>query len=242
MLTLRCDVAGWKEFQWGLFMLSTANVVLRRPRKIERHLSRLRYWSWFRGKQFTTDWASEHFTLWRRVLFPLRNDATRILEIGSWEGRSALFFLNFFPHATITCIDTFEGAIEHHESAAWAANLPSIEERFDRNLAPFGIRVEKLKCSSASGLRGLADQQRRFDLAYIDGSHVPEDVAIDSLGVWPLVVPGGVIIWDDYMFGVVHGNLPLGQRPQSAIDAFLSDRRYRLLAKGYQLIIEKAGQ
>jgi predicted O-methyltransferase YrrM len=217
------------------------NVVSRRPRKIERKLYRLRYWPWFRGKQLTTDWASEHFTLWHRVLSPLRKKPLRILEIGSWEGRSALFFLNFFPHATITCIDTFEGGREHHKRTDWAGKLPGIEERFDHNLAPFGSRTEKLKCLSQEGLRRLVEQQRRYDLAYIDGSHVPADVAADSIGVWPLIEPSGVIIWDDYKFGVVHGNLPLDQRPQSAIDAFLSehDGSYRLLWSGYQLIIEK---
>lgn len=219
--------------------MNRPNVVSRRPRKIERKLSRLLYWRWFRGKQLSADWASEHFTMWRRVLSPLRNNSLRILEVGSWEGRSALFFLNFFPHATITCIDTFEGG--HHEHMALAGKLPVIEERFDHNLAPFGSRTEKLKCLSQEGLRWLGEQQRRYDLAYIDGSHVPDDVAADTVGVWPLIEPGGVIIWDDYQLGVVHGNLPLDQRPQSAIDAFLSahDGSYRMLARGYQLIIEK---
>jgi predicted O-methyltransferase YrrM len=216
------------------------NVVSRRPRKIERKLSRLRYWPWFRGKQFTTDWTSENFTIWRRVLSPLRKKPLRILEIGSWEGRSALFFLNFFPHATITCIDTFEGG--HGEPTEFADKVPGIQERFDHNLAPFGSRTEKLKCLSHEGLRWLGEQQRRYDLAYIDGSHIPDDVAADSVGVWSLIEPGGVIIWDDYKWGVVHGNLPLDQRPQSAIDAFLSKQSYRLLAKGYQLIIEKRAQ
>jgi predicted O-methyltransferase YrrM len=213
--------------------------IMRRPRKIERKLSRLRYWPWFRGKCFTTDWTSEHFTLWSRVLSPLRQEPLCILEIGSWEGRSALFFLNFFPRATITCIDTFEGG--HHEHAAWTASLADVEKRFDHNLAPFGSRVEKVKSSSQDGLRWLSERGRRFDLAYIDGSHLPADVAADSMGAWPLVDPGGVIIWDDYQLGVVHGNVPLDQRPQSAIDAFLSahEGSYRLLTRGYQLIIEK---
>src|SRR5262249_54573752 len=148
---------------------------------------------------------------WSRVLSPLRQEPLRILEIGSWEGRSALFFLNFFPCATITCIDTFEGG--HHDYTAWAASLPDVEKRFDHNLASFGSRAEKLKSSSQEGLRWLSERGRRFDLAYIDGSHLPADVATDSMGTWPLVDPGGVIIWDDYQRGVVHGNLPLDQRP-----------------------------
>src|SRR5947209_5215362 len=111
------------------------NVLSRRPRKIERKLSRALYWPWFRGKQLSTDWASYHFTTWRRVLSPLRNEPIRVLEIGSWEGRSALFFLNFFRGSTITCIETFAGGEEHYARKDWAAELPNIEARFDHNLA-----------------------------------------------------------------------------------------------------------
>src|SRR5262245_16985931 len=125
------------------------NVVSRRPKKIERNLSRLRYWPWFRGKQLSADWASEYFTLWRRVLSPLQKRPLRILEIGSWEGRSALFFLNFFRRSTITCIDTFAGGSDHYKE--WADAIPTIESRFDQNLAPFGARVEKLRCRSQDG-------------------------------------------------------------------------------------------
>jgi hypothetical protein len=219
--------------------LALPNAVTRRPRKIERRLSRLLYWRWYRGKEFTTDWTSEHYTLWRRVLSPLREQPLRILEIGSWEGRSALFFLNFFPRATITCIDTFMGGSEHREHPDWMHELSGIERRFDNNLAPFRDRIEKLKCLSQEGLHRLAEQQRRYDLAYIDGSHAPDDVAADSTGVWPLVEPGGVIIWDDYKWGMEHGN---NQRPQSAIDTFLSKQKYRLLAKRNQVIVEKRVQ
>jgi len=196
-------------------------------------LDSLRWRPWFIGKQLTTDWATGYFLLWRRVLSPLRKEALRILEIGSWEGRSALFFLNFFRRSTITCIDPFAERDEHriHD---WAAQ----ESRFDQNLAPFGSRVEKLKTSSKDGLRRLAEQRRRFDLAYIDGSHTYDDVLADSVAVWPLIEPGGVIIWDDYRY---NPHLPANQRPGGAIDKFLADHAggFRQLAGGYQLIVEK---
>jgi hypothetical protein len=215
------------------------NVVSRRPRKIERRLDSLRWRPWFFGKQLSTDWGVEYFLLWRRVLSPLRNEPLRILEVGSWEGRSALFFLNFFRRSTITCIDTFAGGEEHRANRDWAAELPNVENRFDHNLAQFGPRVEKLKGWSKDGLRLLAEQRRRFDLAYVDGGHTYDDIMADSIGVWPLVDPGGVIIWDDYRRSV---ELPAEQRPQAAIDTFLSGHvgGYRQLAVGYQLIVEKA--
>src|SRR3954463_16488374 len=72
--------------------------------------------SYFVGKDLTTNWTSTNYQLWASILAPHREEPLRILEIGSWEGRSALFFLNFLPHATILCVDTFAGSIEHR---AW---------------------------------------------------------------------------------------------------------------------------
>jgi predicted O-methyltransferase YrrM len=214
--------------------VSQPNAVFRRSWKIEKKLVRLRYRHWFRGKQFTSNWTSDHLATWRRVLWPLRDKPLRILEIGSWEGRSAVFFLNFFRRSTITCIDTFDGG-DHY--AKWASELPNVEARFDHNLAPFGDRVEKLKCLSKDGLCYLAAQGSRYDLAYVDGSHMRDDVMADSVSAWSLLDAGGVVIWDDYEW---RPDLPPEQRPQPAIDAFLSDHDHKLLASGSQVIVKKA--
>jgi hypothetical protein len=214
-------------------------VVPRAPNGLTRRLDRFRYRAWFRGKEFTSDWTSGNFSLWRRVLSPLRDQSLRILEIGSWEGRSAIFFLNFFERSTMTCIDTFAGTTEEKEVYdSLAAILPGVEDRFDRNLAAFGHRVEKIKSRSHPALEALKAERKRFDLAYIDGGHRRDEVTADSVGVWELLSPGSIIIWDDYRWG---RDLPPEERPQPAIDAFLQahEGSYRLLAKGYQVMIER---
>lgn len=154
-------------------------------------------------------------------------------------GRSALFLLNFFKRSTIVCIDTFEGTPEEAAVYALLATiLRGIEDRFDRNLAALGSRVEKYKSRSGPALERLSLERRRFDLAYIDGGHRSDEVLADPLGVWELLRPGGVVIWDDYEWGA---DLPPEERPQPAIDAFLHDHhnQYRLLAKTYQVAIER---
>ena len=213
--------------------------VLRSPHGLARSLDRVRYRAWFHGKEFTSDWASGNFSLWRRVLSPLRDQPLRILEIGSWEGRSALFFLNFFERSTIVCIDTFGGNTGEKEVYdSLATIMPGVEGRFDRNLASFGNRAEKIKSLSGPALEELKAQGRRFDLAYIDGSHRRDDVMTDSQAVWQLLNVGGIVIWDDYKWGP---GLPPEERPQPAIDAFLQahEGSYRLLARGYQVMIER---
>ena len=49
-----------------------------------------------------------------------------ILEIGSYEGRSALFFLNNFKDANIHCVDTWSGSDEHDNF-----DFSKIEKNFD---------------------------------------------------------------------------------------------------------------
>jgi predicted O-methyltransferase YrrM len=206
--------------------------------RLRRKLDKWRFRPWFRHGEFSSDWATPHFSIWRRVLAPLRGRGARVLEIGSWEGRSAIFFLKYLGDSTITCIDTFEGGIEHHTFQPFADQLPAIERRFDRNLAAFGNRVEKIKSDSVPALQRLAAAARQFDLAYVDGSHRRDDVMADSVHVWPLIRPGGIVIWDDYTWSP---DAPPEDRPQPAIDAFLDAHRgrYRLLAKGLQMIVRR---
>ena len=64
------------------------------------------------GRRIHLRLGVEAYSVWRRVLAPLRKTPVRIVEIGSWEGRSALFFLKYLPYSRIVCIDTFQGTAE----------------------------------------------------------------------------------------------------------------------------------
>lgn len=215
-----------------------ARAITRRPRKIEKLIDRFRFRGWFSGKDLTSDWTSANFTMWRRVLSPLQDRPLRILEIGSWEGRSTIFFLRFFPEATITCVDTFAGNEGEPQYAPLLAAVGGPEARFDGNVAEFGARVAKRRGNSADVLAALIEEGCRFDLAYIDGDHRRDPVLIDSRLVWQMIAPGGVVIWDDYEFGA---DLPDSERPKPAIDRFLGEQagNYRVLARTYQLAVER---
>jgi hypothetical protein len=136
-------------------------------------------------------------------------------------------------------VDTFNGSREHWLSFHYLRQLPFIERRFDRNLAPFAARVEKRKAKSVAALGTLGLEQRQFDLIYIDGSHVAIDVYRDDVPSWPLVKSRGIVIFDDYAWP--GDDLPETLKPQLGIDAFLTtvSGRYCDLHRGYQLIIAK---
>ncbi len=198
--------------------------------------------NWYEGKEFATDWTSWHFPNWTKLLNSRRNRALRVLEIGSWEGRSALFFLNYLPRATLTCVDTFAGGQEHQEAAARdraeARFLRSIEGRFDRNTSTFKKRIEKIKAPSTAALAELGIRNRRFDLAYVDGGHRAVEAYADGALTWPLMARGGLLLFDDYEWNEMPEPL---DNPGSGIDAFLKSiaGQYRLVHKSYQVAIEK---
>lgn len=194
---------------------------------------------WFAGKTFGYDWTSHHFPTWADLLVRYQNLPARVIEVGSWEGRSALFFLNYLPQSQLVCIDTFEGSEEHWaQPEAFANDLLEIERRFDANLAPFADRLEKRKAPSAVALTELGIDRRRFEIAYIDGSHRSTDVYGDGVLTWSMLVPGGIVIFDDYEWEY---KPEPRSNPKLGIDSFLSafEGQYRIVHKGFQVAIEK---
>lgn len=183
--------------------------------------------------EFTTDWFSQRIPSWKHVLGKFRDKPISVLEIGSFEGRSATFLLEYLPQCRITCIDPF---------FAQRQFTSGYEARFDANIAPFGDRVRKIKSRSVPALDALANAGERFDVIYVDGSHERQDVLCDSIMVWPLLNTGGILIWDDWKWK--RDELPPEQRPEQAIDLFCYAFAgcFKLLHREYQVIVEKLSE
>lgn len=184
---------------------------------------------WFEGKDFTSDWVSAHAGTWWRELAPFRREGLRVLEIGSYEGRSAVFWLEYLPDSHVTCVDKFGGG---------GPRGMEREARFDRNVAAYGSRVRKISNRSVTVLRTLRDEDASFDVIYVDGSHRRDDVMVDCLLSWPLLRPGGIMILDDYLYEL---DKPPADRPRDAIDAFLGWHADELveLSRGYQIVVRR---
>lgn len=175
--------------------------------------------------EFTTDWFVPHVNSWR-ALIP-QYCPRKILEIGSFEGRSTCFLIDELasPEAPleIHCVDTWGGGREHAE-----INMTAVESRFDSNIAltiqahpGASIRLRKRKGLSIEKLSEVIAEGHvgSFDMVYVDGSHESPDVLGDAVLGFHLLKVGGLMVFDDYVWGLGLGADPV-MSPKFAIDSF----------------------
>jgi predicted O-methyltransferase YrrM len=178
---------------------------------------------------FSEDWTTRHTARWEKILAHLKdNPNVQALEIGSYEGRSAIWFLENIlthPSSAILCVDIFDR---------------EYETNFDYNTQHFDGKVKKIRAPSQLALRSLKPSS--YDFAYIDGSHTSKDTLIDAVLTWDLMKPGGIIIIDDYLWE--NGNEKLNNdafTPQLGINAFLNvfEPYMDVIDRGSQIIVRK---
>lgn len=182
---------------------------------------------------FTVDWFTGNIPVWSRILDEFRGKEVHALEIGSFQGRASRWLMENIlthPDATLTCVDTFEGSVEHTPEL-----LRDLRALFDHNLSPF---QEKLNVLVGKSNLILPHIDTRFDFAYIDGDHRAFAVLEDAVNAFNLLKFGGIMIFDDYLW---NGGARAIDNPRIAIDAFLEINKDRLviLHKDYQVIVRK---
>jgi Methyltransferase domain len=183
---------------------------------------------------FTEDWTTTHFPIWKRLLAEHHGGLRTGLEIGSFEGRSAVFWLEHLQALHLTCVDLFaytDGFFPTRIGTPFA-------DRFDENLAPYKGRYTKVVSDSASALSRFVAEKKLFDLIYVDGSHFRDDSMVDCLLAWKILDQQGLMIIDDYLWGWQH---PPHGRPKEAIEWFIGTRLSELdiVHNGIQIAIRK---
>lgn len=200
--------------------------------------------------QFTKDWFAWAPEVWKQLIPLLPRGGERgFLEIGSFEGRSMVWIAENMmnPGDELYCVDTWEGGEEHG-----AEDMVAVEARFDHNrsiaVTVSNIEIRKVKRTSVEQLAMMltsniltklaGDKYNAFTFIYIDGSHKASDVLTDACMAWPLLKQGGLMVFDDYMWGNPRDVL---HRPKIAIDAFTNifAETAEIVHVGYQLVVRK---
>ncbi|KAJ7107295.1 nucleotide-diphospho-sugar transferase [Mycena crocata] len=189
----------------------------------------------------TQDWVSHNIEGWRK-LFPLVGPNPRVLEIGSWEGRSAVFYLTELCDS-IVCIDHFD---------LWGTTAG--RERYKKlthNLELTKKKYTQKECRvmdefSIPALMKLLEEETMnekpgYDWIYIDGSHEASDTFLDGELAWRLAKKGAIVIFDDYHWDAEPESSM--HHPKRGIDAFLllHNGEFELLSdtSNYQVLLKK---
>ncbi len=196
-------------------------------------------------------WTADREETFLRHLAPFRGQPVTFLEIGSFEGVSAIWMLrNLLTHADarLTCVDN---------------DFLGCGKRLVRNLRNSGeeSKVDCLWIDSHDVRSHVPDDH--FDFVYVDASHAAPNVLFDVVNAFLVCKPGGIVGCDDYLYTIPEPvgerpgrisplrrllsglgwapEVPRGTVPKPAIDAFLRvmDGRVDVVHDGYQLWFRK---
>jgi predicted O-methyltransferase YrrM len=164
----------------------------------ERKKLKKLFYNNIKNKKITQDWFSSNaFHFFKEINKYKKNFS--YLEIGSFEGSSALFVLKNFNKSIVFCVDKWNlnnNYISHEKKIIKQLNLDfkKAEENFDYNLHKFRNRYKKFKMESKIFFK---TNNKKFDIIYIDGSHSYSNFKNDLLKSWKILKKNGLLIVDD---------------------------------------------
>jgi predicted O-methyltransferase YrrM len=159
-------------------------------------------------KIISNDYFSSHAFYFYNLLIKLPKNF-KYLEIGSYEGNSALYVSVNFPESNVTCVDLWEAVEEHKDK-----DFNIIEKNFDSNLKGLG-NINKIKSTSDNF---FSKNKIMFDFIYIDGNHKFDYVFRDCENAWKFLNKGGFLVCDDYIWDYYKELL---NNPCYAINSFI---------------------
>lgn len=193
--------------------------------------------------EFTKDYTTANIKNWEKWFGHLKDESCDILELGCYEGRTTLWFLQNFVNSTVEVVDTFRGEPEH------GVELDSVlmYDRFRDNVKHYNliINVEKTVSRLVTRLYTFLEDNidGYYDIIYIDASHKAINVIEDSVLSFKVLKSGGFMVWDDYAWKPPVDELKEDptQSPKLSIDSFLAiyKGKYKLLGKNRQVCIQK---
>jgi hypothetical protein len=221
-----------------IFFSYIKNFILNFFYKRKRKIFINNYRNFLNTKKYTFDFFSQNTFDWARVLSGFKKKNFNYLEIGSFEGNSALFIFKFFNPMMVCCCDSWTPLTERDGSDEGYSDfdMPRVEKNFNYNLRDYQNRLKKYKMKSDQFFK---KNQITFDIIYVDGSHFGEDVSKDCYSSWQILNKNGILIFDDYFW---KSYTKIESNPAYAINRFLDsiNGKYEVLyLSKFQLFIKK---
>ena len=224
---------------YNLFLISTKSFIIfnyiknyffyYRKKKQCKNLEQNVYLN-FKTVDESEKWFTNNLYFLYKNLFNIK--VNKLLEIGSYEGRSALFFSFLFKNAHITCVDTWSGSDEHYDH-----NFELIEKNFDANTKVLKTSNKLNKFKSSSDFF-FENNNKYFDFIYVDGDHSKDQVLRDLENSWNRLNKNGFLLIDDYMWWYYKN---LKNNPASSVNIFINKNINQIsnLVIWHQVLIQK---
>ena len=163
-----------------------------------------------KNKRITNDYFSMHsYNFFKYLNFFKQN--FNYLEIGTYEGNSAMFVANTFPKSKVYCVDNWNKTEEYGDQ-----NFDIVEKNFDYNTSSFN-NILKFKNNSDDFFK---KNNTLFEVIYIDGYHKDFQVLKDCRNAWKILKKNGLLICDDYIWNFYEN---IKENPCYSINKFMDE-------------------
>ena len=163
-----------------------------------------------KNKRITNDYFSMHSYNFFKYLNFLEGNFN-YLEIGTYEGNSAMFVANTFPKSKVYCVDNWNKTEEYGDQ-----NFDIVEKNFDYNTSSFN-NILKFKNNSDDFFK---KNNTLFEVIYIDGYHRDFQVLKDCRNAWKILKKNGLLICDDYIWNFYEN---IKENPCYSINKFIDE-------------------
>lgn len=193
--------------------------------------------------KFTHSWNGHTIKVLRdisrkQIIVP-KDSSLSTLEIGCFEGKSTMAIASTFPHArNWICVDPWEdGPYSELEPIDFTNQFKT----FIENTCLLGQKLVMQRSRSLHAIANLATSGVKLVFVLIDGDHSAEATYNDAAMTWPLVVSGGLVLFDDYEWRGSKQDLPAHATPKPGIDKWLSENLdAKVLIKNWQVLVQKS--
>ena len=189
--------------------------------------------------EFTQNWFNNSGIKKDIQTFINSKNVNKILEIGSFEGQSSVFFSDKLldnENSFLICVDPFfdSGTVNGITTLYVDVN---VKNRFINNISK-SKNFNKITHHCITSDDFFLKNKITFNFIYVDGCHNPEYVKRDINNAFKFLEKNGILWMDDYLYG--NRKQHIG-RPKDVIDEFLKENsgKYEIIYKAYQIAIRK---
>lgn len=181
--------------------------------------------NWFEGQKYNFEKHLERFK---------GQPNLRFLQLGVYTGDASVWLCNNIltgEGSLLRDVDTWQGSDEReHKNIDFNNVLDAYTTKTKGKPVLCYVMTTKEFFNNASF--------GKYDFIYIDADHTADAVASDAEYAWDLLKQGGILAFDDYMWGQ---DMKPELTPRPAIDNFLEFHKgeYNILTMEYQVWIEK---